>query len=328
MPDQLEELILSGELFNPSISESPPRTPTSRTPSPTTSDELFGPSPPVSRSPSPLPNHLPKDAPSESIGLGPGRTGVKGVIRDRNEALQLERERSQRRLRELRSRQEKSSLAYGGLTVLEEEKLRKKDRENRNSSEEEGEEEDEENEKRSYRGRNMKTYFEMRRATFEDARPVFGHLREVALSGFVKAVEKEDRDVWVLVHLYEPYEERCQTLDTTLAHLARKNLHTKFLRARAAHVGFAVKRSTHHSLPAGRSSHDMYDEYDELEGDNVEVDTELLPTLLVYRGGELEFTWVRVDLEAGPSGVGALLKRHGIVQSGDFEEDRLDSTLL
>lgn len=32
----------------------------------------------------------------------------------------------------------------------------------------------------------------------------FGHLREVGERGFVQAVESEDRNVWVLVHIYDP----------------------------------------------------------------------------------------------------------------------------
>lgn len=32
----------------------------------------------------------------------------------------------------------------------------------------------------------------------------FGHLREVGVKGFVNAVEKEGRGIWVVVHLYDP----------------------------------------------------------------------------------------------------------------------------
>ena len=39
-----------------------------------------------------------------------------------------------------------------------------------------------------------------------------------------------------------------------------------------------------------------------------EVDTDVLPTLLVYRGGELVHSWVRVDWEA-KQGIEELLKR-------------------
>lgn len=38
------------------------------------------------------------------------------------------------------------------------------------------------------------------------------------------------------------------------------------------------------------------------------VDTDVLPTLLVYRGGQLEHAWVRVDWEA-KDGIDELLKR-------------------
>ena len=32
----------------------------------------------------------------------------------------------------------------------------------------------------------------------------FGHLREVGLEGFLRAVEEEERHVWVVLHLYHP----------------------------------------------------------------------------------------------------------------------------
>lgn len=40
---------------------------------------------------------------------------------------------------------------------------------------------------------------------------------------------------------------------------------------------------------------------------HIEVDTEMLPTLLVYRGGQLEHTFIRVDWEASDSGIQNLL---------------------
>ncbi len=49
--------------------------------------------------------------------MGPGRTGVKGVIRDRNEAAARERLRKTAELAELASRMEHANL--GGLTFLE-----------------------------------------------------------------------------------------------------------------------------------------------------------------------------------------------------------------
>lgn len=37
---------------------------------------------------------------------------------------------------------------------------------------------------------------------------------------------------------------------------------------------------------------------------------DMLPTMLVYRAGDLEHNWVRVDWEAGRAGVGELLMRY------------------
>jgi hypothetical protein len=95
--------------------------------------------------------------------MGPGRTGVKGVIRDRNEAAVRERSRKAEELAELSARMERANL--GGKTFLEE--------------------------------RDESFMLEGRQ------RGRFGHLREVGLSGFVPAVE-EDRNVWVVVHIYDP----------------------------------------------------------------------------------------------------------------------------
>jgi hypothetical protein len=99
----------------------------------------------------------------DSIGMGPGRTGVKGVIRDRNEAAARERSRNAEELAELAARMKHTTLE--GKPFLEEhDRLVTLER--------------------RQRGR-------------------FGHLREVGLAGFVPAVE-EDRNVWVVVHIYDP----------------------------------------------------------------------------------------------------------------------------
>lgn len=114
--------------------------------------------------------------------------------------------------------------------------------------------------------------------------------------------------------------------------LAREHGTIKFLRAKASAVGFASgsstaqKRttpsaSTRYSIKSGTTrEEDEEDPYGEPEynekdheddddefddGDN--VDTDMLPTLLVYRGGDLIYNWVRVDWEAGKAGVEELL---------------------
>jgi hypothetical protein len=110
----------------------------------------------------------------ESIGMGPGRTGVKGVIRDRNEAEQLMREKKAKEVEEMRLKMEKSSL--GGKTYLEEE--------------------------REKAARGEKADELVMKEIEKQGR--FGHLREVGLRGFLDAVEKEDSMTWVVVHLYDP----------------------------------------------------------------------------------------------------------------------------
>lgn len=120
--------------------------------------------------------------------------------------------------------------------------------------------------------------------------------------------------------------ERCYVVDDTLARLARVYPDTKFIRARAAALGFASTTSapqvrTSRILRPPRSSvydrdgDDLDDEEDDGENevevleDEDEVDLDMLPTMLVYRDGELMFNWVRVDWEVGEAGFEELLDR-------------------
>ncbi|GAA5957036.1 hypothetical protein JCM21900_001762 [Sporobolomyces salmonicolor] len=100
-------------------------------------------------------------------------------------------------------------------------------------------------------------------------RKMFGHLREIGFAQFVSAVEGEADGVAVIVHLYEPDLLPCILLNSHLSSIARAYPYAKFLRAQATELDFMT--------------HDD--------------DDETLPTVLVYRGGELETTWVRFDLE-------------------------------
>jgi len=120
-------------------------------------------------------------------------------------------------------------------------------------------------------------------------------------------------------------------LDDTLARLARVYSDTKFLRARASALGFASTSSSSSSSRAAPQltratrlrEEDTDDPYDEKEFDDEEeeeeeiydddVDLDMLPTMLVYRDGELVHNWVRIDWEAGPAGVEELLDHHHIL---------------
>ncbi|GAA5987898.1 hypothetical protein JCM10908_007264 [Rhodotorula pacifica] len=106
---------------------------------------------------------------------------------------------------------------------------------------------------------------------------LFGHLSEVGFEGFVSAVEDEDPETAVVVHLYEPDIPTCALLNAHLATLARLHPSTKFLRALASELDFMQ--------PSSLS-----------EANSADADA-TLPTVLVYRAGELETTWVRFDFE-------------------------------
>ncbi|KAF7321754.1 Phosducin domain-containing protein [Mycena kentingensis (nom. inval.)] len=306
MSDPLEQLVLSGKLFSNSRSSSP-----ERAPSPDAGwhdDELKlkeddgYDSDTVRRAAFDRQLNT-----NESIGMGPGRTGVKGVIRDRDEATQLDRDKHARDVAAMNRQMEKANL--GGKTYLEEER-------------EKGDDADE----IVLRERER---IEERRNVFGHARQGrFGHLREVGVKGFLPAVEGETKGTWIVVHLYEPSLERCYKLDEQLAQMARTYADTKFLRARASTLGFTSSgRAAAPTLPrAPRKSmqdeeDDPYDEkdigdYDEDEdegGSDDDVDLDMLPTMLVYRDGELVHNWVRVDWEAGQAGIEDLLDRHHIL---------------
>lgn len=113
--------------------------------------------------------------------MGPGRTGVKGVIKDRNEAQTMARTKRAQDIEAMNQAMEKASL--GGLTWGEEEQLRlaEKAREEERST-----------------STSARTMFSKGR---------FGHLREVGERGFVQAIESEDRNVWVVVHIYDPVRQ-------------------------------------------------------------------------------------------------------------------------
>ncbi|PPR01089.1 hypothetical protein CVT26_015995 [Gymnopilus dilepis] len=251
----------------------------------------------------------------ESIGMGPGRTGVKGVIRDRDEAAEIQREQRAREAEEMRRKFEAANL--GGKTFLEEEREKAM----------RGEKAD------ALVFKDALKAHERRDVWGQKREGKFGHLREVGLKGYLSAVEKEQTGTWVVVHLYDPSLDRCYAIDETLARLARLYPDTKFLRAKASSLGFASLNNSSKPAPIAsrlrsvREDDDEddpygYDEKDDYEDDEDDdedgfrdqnVDLDMLPTILVYRNGQLVHNWVRVDWEAGPAGLEELLDKHNIL---------------
>jgi hypothetical protein len=106
--------------------------------------------------------------------MGPGRTGVKGVIRDRAEAAAMERSKRLSEIRNLNRQLEKTSLAAGGRTW-----------------------EEDENDRRRREGLEP-----LSQSTKSGQTKRFGHLREVGAGNYVEAVE--DPSAKVIVHIYDP----------------------------------------------------------------------------------------------------------------------------
>lgn len=118
--------------------------------------------------------------------MGPGRTGVKGVIRDRDEALETEREKRAQEAESMRKKMEAANL--GGKTFLEEEREKAR----------RGQKADDLVEKEIQKAEERRDMF----GRMREGR--FGHLREVGMKGFLSAVEDEQPGTWVIVHLYHP----------------------------------------------------------------------------------------------------------------------------
>ncbi len=252
------------------------------------------------------------EKPHESIGMGPGRTGVKGVIRDRAEAVAKANAKRSLETSALNRKMEAVSLAQGGKTWAEDEDARRVEQ-------------------------GLEPIHTVPKGHSQSR---FGYLREVGAANFVDAVEEKQANV--LVHIYDPvsihfhkqidvnpfnnyfqYLDRCAELDKQLALLARTSPATKFIRVRATAIVYALKKETGSLGPSSSSKppagdvekfvvseesdfgaeDDIYDYID----DEPEADLDMLPTMLVYQGGELLHTWIRVDWEAGQDGIENLL---------------------
>ncbi|KDQ50459.1 hypothetical protein JAAARDRAFT_42123 [Jaapia argillacea MUCL 33604] len=317
---ELEELVLSGKLFQPSSrSSSPIRAPSPSSSWPTLNlsddedDDGKDYDSDKERSKA-IDRILSSSSNTGNTGVGvQGRTGVKGVIRDKIESDQATKSVKAREIDELNKKMEKAALSAKTYREEDEERMWEK----------------------------VMLDGDFPGVTFGEPgkKGRFGHLREVGARGYLPAIEQESRAVWVVIHIYSPSLDRCYALDDTLSRLARIHTQTKFIRCRAGAIGFASKPSTSKSrsrssqlrssrprIPGAFIREEDSDEdeggdggggdedWNEEEEENSNVDEDMLPTLLVYRDGELVHNWVRVDWEAGRAGVEELLVQHNIIE--------------
>jgi hypothetical protein len=92
----------------------------------------------------------------------------------------------------------------------------------------------------------------------------FGQLREVTVNQFLNAIEKEDAMVPVIIHIYERNQDACMSFSHCLAELAQKYIYAKFLQLSAAEAGLE------------------------------HFTEDMVPSLLIYYGGELKCSYIRV----------------------------------
>ncbi|KAM6455700.1 phosducin [Liasis olivaceus] len=138
--------------------------------------------------------------------------------------------------------------------------------------------------------------------------PKYGYLSELQDGKqFLEAVEKEHKTTTVIVHIYEDDIKDCEALNSSLTSLAAEYSTVKFCKIKASNTG---------------------------AGDRFSSD--VLPTLLVYKGGELVSNFISVtdqfngeffaiDVETFLNEYG-LLPEKGIpaLENGDMDEQEIE----
>lgn len=118
---------------------------------------------------------------------------------------------------------------------------------------------------RDYRAKRLK---ELKEQSLAAAAPSFGTVRDITAADFLSEVDGEDARVWVVVHLYEPALQVCVRMNNLLEEIATKMTHVKFLRMQCS-------------------------------SNAIEIDRVALPTLTIYRGGNMQQTLAAICEELG-----------------------------
>merc|ERR1712154_426665 len=67
--------------------------------------------------------------------------------------------------------------------------------------------------------------------------PRYGNTMELTAWTFEKEVDQAPKNVFVVVHVYQDYMERCARMNYAIAQIAKSYPHIKFLRARSDRLG-------------------------------------------------------------------------------------------
>eukprot|EP01083_Nonionella_stella_P251469 867614_1 len=71
----------------------------------------------------------------------------------------------------------------------------------------------------------------------QENRPRFGDTKELTAWTFEKEVDGAPINVWVVVHVYQDYLERCARMNFAIGQIAKSYPHIKFMRARSDRLG-------------------------------------------------------------------------------------------
>lgn len=221
-------------------------------------------------------------------------TGPKGVLKDWQRYKQLESEKRHEKDRELIALSKKLSMTC--KSHLDDEKDKEKQRKK-------GEEDEEslidEAFLRQYIAKRME---EMRANTV--AKPTFGKVYDLN-SGeeFLDAIDNEEKNVTIVVHIYEKSAEGCKAMSGCMVCLAEEYLNVKFCRLQASAAGVSSK-------------------FKQMG----------LPAILIYKNGQLMGNFVRLLDEFGDdfyaTDVESFLIEHGMLQDKSLEPKRIRDSAI
>ncbi|KAJ3126158.1 Phosducin-like protein 2 [Physocladia obscura] len=198
----------------------------------------------------------------QDLGVGGAMTGTKGVINDHK--FHLKQERARKKIGET-ERMEKISKKALKSGWLQRQLVNEK-----NASFESTEEADEdiddmirsiEDEEDSF----VKNYklTKLAEMSLIMSKQKFGIFKEIDVEEFVSCVEDNDSDVAVIVHLYQPEIESCRLVNEYLQELAPQFKHIKMVKILSTKA-------------------------------DATFDVVALPALLIYKGGNLEKSLLRI----------------------------------
>lgn len=223
----------------------------------------------------------PKFVPESEIPRGNApNTGPKGVIEDWRRFKQLEREnREEQEAEKLRLAKK---LAMTCRTDKEDQEAKKKEEQ----VDQELDELLDDDYLKEYMERRMKEMMQISAPSKKN----FGKVIDIENGEeFLDAIDKEDKAVNVIIFIYEQGVPGCQAMEGCLLNLAKDHPKSKFCRVRAS------------SLP--KLSKDFQ--------------TDGVPALLVYKGGEMMTNFVRISEQLGTdfytSDVEGYLIEHGVL---------------